>query len=119
MAMRVSGLKAYRWQRWSAWALAVYFPTAVAYLAIQPVDSYERFVQMLSAPWFLIPTLLVLALLLVHMWVGVRDVLMDYLPALGYGRWLYAALSVWAVVLGLVAADLLYLLASLLSIARL
>ncbi|MGE4500349.1 MAG: succinate dehydrogenase, hydrophobic membrane anchor protein [Hydrogenovibrio sp.] len=95
----LSGLRAHVWQRFSAWYLMVYFPLAALYWWQAPTESVAQ-VQAAMSHWlFLWPSLLAFGLLMVHAWVGLRDVLLDYLPrkALQAGLWLWAL--VWLLVL--------------------
>jgi succinate dehydrogenase / fumarate reductase membrane anchor subunit len=64
-------------QRVTAVIMAVY--TLLA-LAIMPsrASSYEAWKALFAQGWMRIATLLVLASLAWHAWVGVRDILMDY-----------------------------------------
>lgn len=113
MDMNLSGLKAYRWQRFSAYGLALYFPAVLLYFYLTPIHNHTQLIQALSAPVFLIPTLFILALTLMHLWVGIRDILMDYLPQFFHAKWLSPALTLWATCIGLIAADLIYLILTL------
>jgi len=112
---RLSGLKAYRWQRFSAYGLMLYLPAALLYLYQQPTATYPQLIHTLSHPLFLIPSMAMAALLLIHSWVGLRDIFMDYLPKFFHESWLSPALTLWAGLLLLIAADLLYLAITLIT----
>lgn len=105
MAGILTGLKAHLWQRISAIYLLVYFPLAVVYLSQQSFVSLQTFKQTIFAGEFWVSTLLAVLLLLVHAWVGLRDVLMDYLPR----KMVLAGLSLLGLVLIAVLLNLLYL----------
>lgn len=105
MAGILTGLKAHLWQRISASYLLVYFPLAAIYLSQQTFISLQDFKQAVFAGEFWVSTLLALLLLLVHAWVGMRDVLMDYLPR----KMVLAGLSVLGLGLMVILLNLLYL----------
>lgn len=76
----LTGLRAHLWQRISAYYLLVYFPFSVLYLSSHSFENYDLFQTHLLQAEFWVPTFLALGLLIVHSWVGMRDILLDYLP---------------------------------------
>jgi len=80
MTFFLSGLRAHTWQRISAYYLLFYFPFSVLYLSHRSFESYELFQFHLVQAEFWVPTFIALGLLVVHSWVGMRDILLDYLP---------------------------------------
>lgn len=112
MTQLISGLKAYLWQRISAVYLLIYFPLSAWYLAQQSFATFADFKASVFAGEFWIATVLAVVLLLVHSWVGLRDVLMDYLPR----QWLLPGLILLGLTLGAILVDLLYLSLSLMNI---
>lgn len=108
----LTGLKAHIWQRISAVFLFLYFPLCISYLMQAEYESYSSFRIHLLTPIFLIPTLVALGLLWVHIWVGVRDVLLDYFPRRG----LPIALVLVAIGLFLVIADVIWIIYALWSL---
>ena len=111
MSGLLTGLKAHLWQRISAFYLLFYFPFAAFYLANQSFATWLDFKQAVFAVGFWITTLLAVVMLLVHTWVGGRDILMDYLPR----KFLVLGLGVLGLVLMLILLDLLYLTLSLMQ----
>jgi|UPI00068CBCD4 succinate dehydrogenase / fumarate reductase membrane anchor subunit len=109
--MLLTGLRAHVWQRFSAWYLMGYFPLAVWYWWQTPTESVVDIQMALTNGLFLWPSLLAFALLMVHAWVGLRDVLLDYLPR----KTLQAGLWVWALVWLLVLANGVFLMVRLVS----
>lgn len=78
MSRRASGLRAWILQRITAVYLAL-FAILVAWRWLpQPPDSYEEWRDWLADPWIGIAFLLFFAALLLHAWIGIRDVLIDY-----------------------------------------
>lgn len=109
MSRLLTGLKAHLWQRLSAFWLLVYFPLAGLYLANQTITHHAQLMAALAQPLFWVTTLITLGLIAVHAWVGVRDILLDYLPrssvgvallalGTGLGVWLgFAIYTAWSV----------------------
>ncbi len=98
------GLNAWLWQRASALALAIGLPLFLIYAACQPVLDYASW-RSLFAPLFVkVGALLFIAAMLVHAWLGLREVFIDYVHRLGLRLALYFAFGllylgylVWAV----------------------
>jgi succinate dehydrogenase / fumarate reductase membrane anchor subunit len=74
--MRLTGKRAFVWQQVSAAYLALYTPYLVWLSLTQSIGSQAD----LFSPTLLVPSLIALILLLIHAWVGLRDVMIDYLP---------------------------------------
>ena len=102
----LSGAEAFLWQRISAYILFFYFPFAVVYLSRSNFVEYEAIQANLLNPVFLIPSLLVFVLLMVHVWIGLRDVLIDYLPR----NYLVPGLVVFALAWLAIVVDIVFLL---------
>jgi len=64
-------------QRITAVVMAVYTIFALAVVASTP-STYEAWKALFAQGWMRIATLLFMASLAWHAWVGVRDILMDY-----------------------------------------
>lgn len=58
------------------------------------ITGYNKWAGMFAAQWMKVLTFTVIAALLWHVWVGMRDVLMDYVKPV----WLRLALQVFAIV---------------------
>lgn len=103
MSAVLSGLRAWTWQRLSAVFLALYFVWAVAVPAGAP--DHEALRTLVTAPFALAATGIFFLLLLVHAWVGMRDVVLDYVHPFALrvlalalvGAWL-AGCGLWALV---------------------
>jgi succinate dehydrogenase / fumarate reductase membrane anchor subunit len=80
VSRKAHGLRAWVLQRISAVYLAVYFLVTASYLVINSPFSYEAWRGWLADPWVNLATGLFILSLLVHAWVGIRDVVMDYVP---------------------------------------
>ena len=101
----LSGQRAYVWQMLSGFYLALFFPY-VAWLSLsQTIESFNQLTTLLSSPAVFIPGMVAIALGLMHAWVGLRDVLIDYAPR----RYLIGLLSSMALVWLFLIANLVWL----------
>ncbi|HHM05189.1 MAG TPA: succinate dehydrogenase, hydrophobic membrane anchor protein [Gammaproteobacteria bacterium] len=81
MNTRGSGIRAWLLQRLSAVYMALYMVFFLLSFAWEPPVGYSAWREFVAAPAMSVATLLLFALLLGHAWVGVRDVVMDYVHA--------------------------------------
>lgn len=79
----LGGLQAWLVQRLSSVYLAGYLGYAVLYLAAQDRLSYPRWSAWLTQPVMLVATGLFVLTLLLHAWVGMRDIVLDYVKPAG------------------------------------
>ena len=78
------GLRGWLVQRVSAIVMALYtIVFAVVVVGARPLD-YERWKALFSQGWMRFATLLFVVSLLLHAWVGMRDILMDYVKPTGW-----------------------------------
>jgi succinate dehydrogenase / fumarate reductase membrane anchor subunit len=77
------GLGDWLLQRLTAVVMAAYTIVFVACLLMAPPSTYADWKGMFSGTFFRLATTLFFAALLYHAWVGMRDILMDYLRATG------------------------------------
>ncbi len=77
------GLRSWLIQRVSALVMAIYTVLIAIVLFARPVEDYAGWQQLFVSPWMQYATFLVIASLNLHAWVGMRDILMDYVPATG------------------------------------
>jgi succinate dehydrogenase / fumarate reductase membrane anchor subunit len=75
------GLGDWLLQRLTAVVMAGYTLFLIVYLLVRPARTYAEWSSMFSQTWFQVGTMVFLAALLYHAWVGMRDILMDYLRA--------------------------------------
>ncbi len=102
------GLRGWLTQRISAVVIAVYSLLFLVSLAVARPSGYDGWKSFMSQGWLRVATLLFFASLILHAWVGMRDILMDYVKPTGvrlasqvavivilaaYGAW--AALILW------------------------
>jgi succinate dehydrogenase / fumarate reductase membrane anchor subunit len=77
-------------QRITAIVMAVYIAGFVFLSFSRELNSYEAWRGLFAQGWMRVATLVFIASLAWHAWVGVRDILMDYIPA----TWLRLSLQV-------------------------
>lgn len=82
MSRRASGLRAWILQRITAVYLGAFIVLFGGSLVLCPPASYAEWRAWLGAPWMSIALLLFFAALLIHAWVGARDILIDYVHPL-------------------------------------
>lgn len=80
MSRRAAGLKAWILQRVSGLLLALYLIYFVALFLITPPTDYVSWLNWVANPLNSVGLLFIIFTLLIHAWIGFRDVLMDYVP---------------------------------------
>ncbi len=78
MIARSHGLKAWLIQRLSAVYMATYLIIVFVWLAAAPPQDYPHWKDFIAAPAMSVASLLFFGMLLLHAWVGMRDIVMDY-----------------------------------------
>lgn len=109
MSRRASGLRAWALQR----ATAVYLAGFALYLVIhaltQPPADYAAWQAWVARPWVNLGLLLLVPALLIHAWVGMRDLLIDYVRVTWARVLLLALLAFGLIASGLWAVQALIL----------
>ena len=96
----LSGKKAHIWQRISALYLLLYTPLLAWTILQQPkFHTLYALAHNIAEPIFSLASLIALGLILVHAWVGVRDIMIDYLPRKNLALWLTIYHSLLALLL--------------------
>jgi succinate dehydrogenase / fumarate reductase, membrane anchor subunit len=90
---RFTGLPAWLVQRASAVCLLLFLVFALGTLWLQPRPSYVEWRTWVGHPGVSIAVLVFFAALLSHIWVGLRDVLLDYARPAGLRHLLLGALG--------------------------
>jgi len=72
------GLRDWLVQRISAAVMATYLATLSIYIAVQPHFDYDEWTALFSSEVVKTFSLLFLLSLFSHAWIGVRDIVMDY-----------------------------------------
>jgi len=82
MSRKASGFRAWLVQRVSAIYLAIYFSYLFFYFSLYPPAAYAQWRSWLADPLVGITMALFFLALLMHAWIGVRDVVIDYVHSL-------------------------------------
>ena len=82
MSRRATGLRAWILQRITALYLALYTLFLIGLFLLDPPESYDAWRTWFATPWTSVPLLLYALAILLHAWVGIRDVLIDYVHPL-------------------------------------
>lgn len=91
------GLRDWMAQRATAVVMAIYTVILlVCFLSAQNF-SYEGWAGLFAHQWFKIATFVTIIALIYHVWVGVRDTLMDYIKPVGIKMVLQVATLVWLI----------------------
>jgi succinate dehydrogenase / fumarate reductase, membrane anchor subunit len=79
---RASGFRAWLLQRVTAIYLGLFTPVLLWRLVLAPPASYLEWREWVAGPWVNLGLLLFALSVLLHAWVGVRDILVDYVHPL-------------------------------------
>jgi succinate dehydrogenase / fumarate reductase membrane anchor subunit len=75
------GLRAWLLQRFTAMYLAAYLVAAAVCLTSRETVMYTDWRNWFAQPWVGVATVIFAIAVLLHVWVGIRDVLIDYVHA--------------------------------------
>jgi len=109
MSRRASGLKAWLIQRLSAVYLGLFGVYLLLFFAFAPPRDHAQLAAWASSPWVALGLLVFIPLLLAHAWVGIRDVLIDYIKPIGLRVGLLSLLALIFLASGLWALQALIL----------
>ncbi len=87
------GLGEWLLQRLTAVVMAFYTVGLVAYLALHPPADHAHWKELFSGAATRLATMLFFASLLYHAWVGMRDIVMDYVKPAGLRLVVAAAIA--------------------------
>lgn len=102
------GLGAWLGQRLTAVLMAVYFIALLLCVLIKGDLSYMGWSELFAPVWAKVATLIVIAALLYHAWVGVRDIWMDYVKPAGLRLVLQCFTVLWLLACGVWAVQILW-----------
>ena len=83
MSRAAEGLGGWLLQRFTAVYLAVYLLAVVARVLIQGTPGYAEWRSWFALPWMGVLTVMFAIAVLLHAWIGVREVLIDYVHPVG------------------------------------
>ncbi len=82
MSRQASGLRAWALQRISAAYLGLYFVYMLGHFSFNAPETYEAWKMYVADPGVAFGMLLFFVALLLHAWVGIRDVVIDYVQSI-------------------------------------
>ena len=91
------GLRDWLSQRITGVVMALFTVAVVVQLLLPGELGYDKWAGMFSRQWMKVLTFTVIVSLLIHAWVGMRDIWMDYVKAMGWRLTLQAVTIVWLV----------------------
>jgi len=109
VSRQAHGLRAWLLQRFSAAYMAVFLPYVLIRWLAAPAPGFADWQRWLADPLVNLASGLFLLSILVHAWVGIRDVLMDYVRHTGLRVTLFAAVALTLAGCGLWMLRVLFL----------
>jgi succinate dehydrogenase / fumarate reductase membrane anchor subunit len=109
MSRKASGLKAWAVQRLTAIYIALFALYLMAVLLFSAPAGYAEWKAWIGAPVVSVALLLFVATVLMHAWIGVRDVLIDYVHPIAIRATLLGIIALSLLAMGLWAAKALIL----------
>ncbi|MDP9045716.1 MAG: succinate dehydrogenase, hydrophobic membrane anchor protein [Pseudomonadota bacterium] len=91
------GLRDWLSQRVTAALMALFTLALIVQVLLPGEMGYDKWAGIFAQQWMKVLTFVVIVSLLVHAWVGVRDVLMDYIKGVGLRLALQVFTIVWLV----------------------
>ena len=91
------GLRDWLSQRVTATLMALFTLAVIGQVLLPGAMGYDKWAGIFAHQWMKVLTFVVIVSLLAHVWVGVRDVLMDYVKAVGTRLALQVGTIVWLV----------------------
>ncbi len=88
------GLGPWLVQRFSGLYLAIFFIYVILWFVLGGPESYQEWRDWIGAPGMNIAAGLFFLALVTHSWVGIRDVIIDYVPPIGLRITLLVLLAV-------------------------
>ena len=91
------GMRDWLAQRITAVVMAIYTVILLVTFLLSKEQSYSAWGGMFAQQWFKIASLVTLVALFYHVWVGVRDIWMDYVKSVALRLVLQSATILWLV----------------------
>src|ERR1700712_4570936 len=91
------GLRDWLSQRVTAALMALFSLALVVQILLPGPMDYDKWAGIFSHQWMKVFTFVVIVSLLIHVWVGMRDILMDYVKNVGMRLSLQVGAIVWLV----------------------
>jgi succinate dehydrogenase / fumarate reductase membrane anchor subunit len=78
MSLQAQGMRTWLLQRLTAIYIAIYALYLIAWGVVESPVSYDSWITLFSHPLIIVTTILFYLSVLIHAWVGMRDILVDY-----------------------------------------
>ena len=91
------GLRDWLSQRVTAALMALFTAIVLVQVLMPGAMGYDKWAGIFASQWMKVLTFVVIVSLLVHVWVGMRDIWMDYVKPVGVRLALQIATLVWLV----------------------
>ena len=91
------GMRDWLSQRVTATLMALFTIVVLVQVLLPGPMGYDKWAGIFASQWMKVLTFVVIVSLLVHAWVGVRDIWMDYVKPVGLRLVLQVATLVWLV----------------------
>lgn len=113
MSWRAQGMRPWLWQRMSALYLALFILVGLVWFVSNPPPDYSAWRAMFAQPVVNIALILFFVALLVHAWVGMRDIILDYVPPLALRFCCLSLVAFSIMAMGIWALSILFSVVSL------
>jgi succinate dehydrogenase / fumarate reductase membrane anchor subunit len=107
MTFRASGMRAWLLQRLSSVYMAAFIVAVLLWYAMSDATTYTAWRELMGQPVVAVAVVLFFCSLLIHAWVGMRDVLIDYVPIMGLRLVILLGIAVFLVAMGIWVAFIL------------
>ena len=107
MTFRAQGMRAWLLQRLSSVYMAMFIIGVLVWYLLTDTISYNAWRELLAQPVIAIAVVLFFCSLLIHAWVGMRDVLIDYVPIMGLRLVILLGIAVFLLAMGVWVAFIL------------
>jgi succinate dehydrogenase / fumarate reductase membrane anchor subunit len=91
------GMRDWLSQRVTATLMALFTIAVIVQVLLPGEMGYDKWAGMFSRQWMKVLTFVVIVSLLIHVWVGMRDIWMDYVKPVAVRLVLQVATIVWLV----------------------
>ena len=109
MSRKASGLKAWAIQRLTAIYVGLFTLYLIAVLLFAAPEGYTAWKAWIGSPLVSVALLLFVVSVLMHAWIGVRDVLIDYVHPIAIRATLLGLIALSLIAMGLWASQALIL----------
>jgi succinate dehydrogenase / fumarate reductase membrane anchor subunit len=107
MTFRAQGMRAWLLQRLSSVYMAVFIVAVLVWYVVSDAISYTAWRELLGQPMVAVAVVLFFCSLLIHAWVGMRDVLIDYVPIMSLRLVILLGIAVFLMAMGIWVAFIL------------